>query len=477
VNYGLGWNIDRDLNYDLTKPALFVPLLGNSGLGPPRKTWGNFSPVLGLAWAASHKTVIRVGGGLFYEPLSSAGLDAERATLGPPGLGQQSFVGSSLPNTLPGIQGVPLLSPLDFSHGPTLFTGADLVSILPAIRSGLVQGLANADPAVQAIQFTKSSKTGVFPSDFKTSSALHASIGVQREIARDFVLSADFAYRQFWHLTLGGAVDLNHFNSIRGPTISRCDDSQRNDPQAICSLGPINVQEWEGRATYRGLLLRADKRFSHRFQMLASYAYSSNTGTNNGPGFNLDNWPQNAGPLPSDFTQMLNVAGAAELPRGFKLGLNFSFSSAPPFSAYLSGIDFNGDGTQGDLLPGTTVDAFNRGMGRSNLEELVAQFNTTRGGTKDAAGRLVPRLALPSHYGLGDNLQSLDLRLTRSFVFQERWRLLIIGEVFNLYNAANLNGFSGDLTSAGFGQPTGRATQIFGSGGPRAFQLAIKFAF
>jgi hypothetical protein len=224
-------------------------------------------------------------------------------------------------------------------------------------------------------------------------------------------------------------------------------------------------------------LLRADKRFSHRFEMLVSYAYSSNTGTNSGNGFNLDNWLQNDGPLPSDFTQILNVAGVMQLPRGFEFGLDFSFSSAPPFSAWLSGVDFNGDGTQGDLLPGTTVDAFNRGMGRSDLVELVDQFNTRHGDTRDAAGRLIPRLALPSHYGFGDSLQSLDLRLTRSFVFQERWRLLVIGEVFNSYNAANLNGFSGDLTSAAFGQPTGRATQIFGSGGPRAFQLAIKLAF
>ena len=72
ANYGLGWSIDRDLNYDLTKPALFAPLLGNGGLGPPRKSWTNFSPVLGLAWAPLAKTVIRAGAGLFYEPLSSA---------------------------------------------------------------------------------------------------------------------------------------------------------------------------------------------------------------------------------------------------------------------------------------------------------------------------------------------------------------------------------------------------------------------
>jgi hypothetical protein len=86
-------------------------------------------------------------------------------------------------------------------------------------------------------------------------------------------------------------------------------------------------------------------------------------------------------------------------------------------------------------------------------------------------------LVLPAHYSFGDNFHSLDLRLTRTFVFQDRWRLLLIGEAFNLYNKANLTGYSGDLTSAGFGQPTARATQVFGSGGPRAFQLAVRVSF
>ena len=49
--------------------------------------------------------------------------------------------------------------------------------------------------------------------------------------------------------------------------------------------------------------------------------------------------------------------------------------------------------------------------------------------------------------------------------------------VFNLYNNANLTNYGGDLTSAAFGQPTSRATQVFGSGGPRAFQLALRLTF
>jgi hypothetical protein len=55
--------------------------------------------------------------------------------------------------------------------------------------------------------------------------------------------------------------------------------------------------------------------------------------------------------------------------------------------------------------------------------------------------------------------------------------LSLIGEVFNSYNKANLSGYSGDLTGAAFGQPTSRATQVFGSGGPRSFQLAACVSF
>ena len=92
-------------------------------------------------------------------------------------------------------------------------------------------------------------------------------------------MSADFAYRHFDHVGMG-QLDLNHFNSARGPVIPGVHDAQRNDPQALCSNGPINVQANVGRASYKGLLVRADKRFSRGFQLLGSWAYSSNTGTN-----------------------------------------------------------------------------------------------------------------------------------------------------------------------------------------------------
>ena len=480
LNYGLAWNVDRNQNYDLSKPALLAPILGADGLGPTRKQWKNFSPSVGLAWSPGRdgKTVIRAGTGIFYDFLMQASLDPERALLGAPGLGRQNILGSSVRNPLSDIPGVPLGTTLDFSRTPpTSFTGADLMAILPSIRTGLRQKLLNpGDPSVRNIQITKQASSQLYPADSPAPSSQQANIGVQRQVARDFVVSADFAYRHFIHL--GWSLDLNHFNSARGPVIPACAGAQQqNDPHALCSTGPINVREGAGRATYKGLLLRAEKRFSHGFQFLGSYAYSRNTGNDNGSGFNLDDWLQNSGPLSTDFTHILNLAGVAQLPWRFELGLNFSYTSAPPFNAYVGGIDFNGDGTSDDLLPGTTLGRFNRGLGRADLERLVDQFNQTYGGTTDPHSRAIPRLTLPDRYALDDNFHSLDLRLSRSFKFRELWRVSLIGEVFNLYNNANLTNYGGDLTSPAFGQPTSRASQVFGSGGPRAFQLALRVTF
>jgi hypothetical protein len=368
------------------------------------------------------------------------------------------------------------------------------MSILPAIRDQWASDLANA-PGLTNIQILKQATTVISPVDVPSWSSQHVDVGLQRELARDFVVSADFVFRHFIHGGMGpNAIDLNHFNSVNGhgPVIPSCMGAQQNDPQAVCSTGPINVGQATSNQTYKGLLVRADKRLSRRFQILASWAWSSNVGTPGGGGgnpyaafaplgLNLDNWHQTNRPLILDYTHIVNLAGVVELPRHLELGLNFSYSSAPPFSPTVgsgtTGIDFNGDGTLGDLLPGTELGQFNRGSGKADLARLVNQFNQTYAGTLDPHGRLIPRITLPATYSLDHNSQALDLRLSRTFVFRERWQLTLIGEGFNLYNAANLSGYTTDLTSQAFGQPNARYTQLFGSAGPRAFQFAGRFSF
>ena len=56
-------------------------------------------------------------------------------------------------------------------------------------------------------------------------------------------------------------------------------------------------------------------------------------GTNGANGFNLDDWLQNTGPLPTDIRHILNLSAIAQLPVGFQLGVTFAYSSMRPFSS------------------------------------------------------------------------------------------------------------------------------------------------
>jgi hypothetical protein len=66
----------------------------------------------------------------------------------------------------------------------------------------------------------------LIPDNFKLPYSEHASIGVQRELRADLVLSADFVFRQYMHQLIND-VDLNHYNSAEGPVIPKCGPGKR----------------------------------------------------------------------------------------------------------------------------------------------------------------------------------------------------------------------------------------------------------
>src|SRR6266568_734525 len=482
VNYGLAWSYEpNSLNTDLTKPKLLTAILGPNGLNPPATQTTNFSPTFGFAWTVTRdgKTVIRGGAGRYYDPISFNSLDLanERQALFPVGMGRRTVTGSAI-----SFQG----RALQFTQKPTTFTAADLLTILPGIRADLLRQL-NPDNRDFTFRNINLDKIGQNLSDrfYETPYALHFNMGMQRELARDLVLTTDFVWRRFVH-TLISDIDYNRFNSAQGPVIPACTQTQKNDLTAVCSLGPITFDNTNGIDEYKGVLVRLEKRFSRRTQFLASYALGSYKGTNGaaGPGvvatgFNNNNWFDNYGPLPTDLRHILNLSGIVDLPRRFQLSFSVSAYSRPPFSAYVSNVDFNGDGTSNDLLPGTKVNQFNRGLGKDDLARLVALYNQQFAGKPTIGGQIAPTLMLPANYSFNDNFFTQDLRLSRTFSLgSERVRLVLLGEVFNLFNAANLVQYSGNLNDpSSFGQPSARSNQVFGSGGPRAFQFGVRLSF
>ena len=363
VNAGLAWSYEPNaLNHDLTKPALLTPILGADGLTAPRVRRANFSPTLGFAWTATRdgKTVMRGGAGRYFDPVASTNsgnLANERLFLSPLGAGRITISGASIVH-----EG----RPLDFPQRPTSFTGAQLLAILPAKLAELLPSFnpGNRDFSVRTIDFTKEGRNLYDPS-FKTPYAIHLNLGVQRELAHGFVVSADVVWKRFIHTFING-IDYNRWNSAGGPVIPACLGPQRNDVTAVCSNRNIYFDTTIGRARYEGLLVRVEKRFAGRAQFLGSYALGSYVGTNGTGtgtaeatggrvfGFNNDNWFENYGPLPTDQRHVLNLSGFVDLPWRFQVAFSVSAYSRPPFSAYVAGMDFNGDGTRNDLLPGTT---------------------------------------------------------------------------------------------------------------------------
>ncbi len=148
-------------------------------------------------------------------------------------------------------------------------------------------------------------------------------------------------------------------------------------------------------------------------------------------------------------------------------------------------MDITGTNTQSTAytpLPGEQYDGW---LSQSQLQNLVNHYNSQYAGKPTSAGaagispgQTFPTVTLPSHYSLGNDFTSQDIRLTKTFRLKERYEFRIIAEAFNILNFGNLTGDSFNLASPGsFGLPTQRVSSTFGSGGPRAFQFAGRFQF
>jgi hypothetical protein len=244
-----------------------------------------------------------------------------------------------------------------------------------------------------------------------------------------------------------------------------CNASQLFVPGQECSTGAMTILDPQGRTVYEAMLVKLNKRLSNHFQFLASYAFQNDNA--NSTVLNLNNFMQSYGPVLARHN--LNVSGLVQLKWGFELSLNSSIITKAPFNPVVAGIDLTGTGAtaSGPLigLNGITYNCFNSGCGKSQLATAVAQWNSTLAGTKAPNGATIPQLTLPSNYDFGT-----------SSITQERYRLLVMADVFNAINHANLTGYTTAIGPS-FGQPTARSPQSFLSGGPRAIQLGARLQF
>ena len=501
-SFGASYQLETNLqNHDLAKPALLAPIVGD--IGKPGKDTNNIAPSMGFAWDVGNKgkTVIRGGAGMFYDTILFVTRLRERAAIGPVGNGRSQVPGAFFHNTVPYPQ-LNLPPPLSAFNAfnifnpvvgapinfpglvPTKVTGQAFLDLLSAQVPAILNSFgALGSTGISGIDFFKTG-TDLLDPNLQIPYSEQFTIGVQHQIRNDMSLSVDFVLRKRVHTLYQNDQEFfNRVPALGGAIIPKCATvADALNPAVACANGQISVIQSSGREQYKGLLVKLDKRFAKRYQFTASYAFSSLTTFFTGE--NISDPFAFHGPAPGDVRHRFVFSGVVDLPWGFQGSLIATYASRPPFNARISSTnDLNGDGTTSDTLPGLKIDGLNRGVSSSDFLKLVGQFNATYCSTspcqKDAQGATIVPLVVPKAFEFGDDFQSEDIRITKTFKFKERFEIQGFFEVFNIFNISNLTFDSSaqDLTSGGFGQPNGRAGQNFGTGGPRAIQLGGRFRF
>ena len=405
LNIGLRWDKEVGSYNESVDPNSFrnpatgapitIPFLGNPA---DRGESKNFGPRFGFAWnvRGTNKNVVRGGYGLYYNNIQTLLNFPENRNIS-----QCSITITNPPY-------------------PNPYGGQSQSSFC-----------SNAPPNVV-----------VLDKHFAMPYSQQFTLGYSRQITSDFSIHVDGSYMHTvkdWR-----NFDLNYPNAA----------GVRPIPQFGRILDHMPVSQYK----YKGLYVRAEKRYARRYQFLVSYTLASNRDDSpQSQVTNQNNYGLDWGPAGIDRRHALVAGGFVQLPWQITAGMFWQIRSSLPFSASAAGVIID-NVTQ--YVTGTSRNIGNRDNGK-----LLAAVNAYR------AALAAPLGPIPESQIDSSRFNSFDLKLTRAFKIRERGKLEVIGQAFNLFGVTNLTGgTTGAGNSANFGK-------ILGASNLQQAELAGRFVF
>jgi hypothetical protein len=436
LNLGLRYQVDTN-EKNIDGYANRNPLVEPFYVGTRKRDLNNFAPRVGFNYSTLRgRLSIHGGYGIYYDRIVLQMITLER------GLdGRALPVAVRAGNAITAPNGQPVFLDMngDFVPGAPVFSNPFTGFILPGAGASGINIIAN---------------------DMQNPMIQQSNVGLQWEFADGFVMRADYLHNFGTHFIIGRNIGV-----VNNPVVG--------GPDRVVNL------ESSAKTFYDGLLMSVERRFARRFGFRASYTLSKSFNYANDDQIPFSNGPIDSndlrrefGPAPNDQRHRFVAAGTVELPYGFRLSPILTLASGVPMDILMPDASMRVPLLQRNAGGRLFKDA-------SELNAFITQVNNS-GGVNGS-----PLPLAPSDAKFNDNFSSFDMRLSKVFTFGERFRLEPIVEVFNLFNTTNIlgrsttnySGFGNVLGAENFGRPVTTAGGVFGSGGPRAFQIAGRFSF
>ncbi len=501
---GLRWSVDTDrANQDLASPLCssvdpslqFTGCNGNTYLfdqfgaglgGKTHQPYANFGPQAGFVFSpGDHKTSIRLGMGIFYESdifnntsnARSAVVQANgnyfNYTTVCGGTNQVVIPGQGTVNTINGQQ----IS--DICNEP-LAQSAPLINQLKTQYQTASQG-GGANPSFIGGLGGGLHSTGIYGAPYLTPYSIQINGGVQRELARGLILSADYVHNATIKIPL--VIDENHVGAARflnttaaknavAATLASCGVTSVAQAIVACpglhtdattgAISGANIADFAakgldssnqyaggypvsytgqssaafaganpnvglgefilpvGRSGYDALQLVLQQQKLHpapgivNTNLQVSYSLSRVVSPvsggnpdqffNNLP-YDFDNPNLYMGRTTLDHTNELSFGGSVDIKYGLRVGLVGHFFSAPASTLVLDNqgnstpgeifrSDITGDGTTGDVAPGTVPGSYMHSVKGAGLNSYIQSYNATQANQPTPAGQALVNAGL-----------------------------------------------------------------------------------